>query len=102
MQTLSEVHTKEPPDCLDQCLIATPVQTGEDGPVSAQLFPVKWFGHEKSVLLLEKIWHRFGGSQKSYMFLSTFSTRTDCYLTHDHILFEYKKATGPLPSLPPH
>lgn len=61
--------------------------------VPAQLFPVKWFRHENPVLLLENISHRFGGSQKSYMFFSTFSATTDCYLTHDHILFEHKKAT---------
>lgn len=61
--------------------------------VPAQLFPVKRIGHEISVVLLEKIWHRFGGSEKSYMFLSTFNATTDCYLTHDHIPFEYKKAT---------
>lgn len=61
----------------------------------AQLFSVKLFRHlkkEKSVLVLEKIWHCFGDSQKSYMFFSTSSATTDCCVTHDHILFEHKKA----------
>lgn len=61
-------------------------------PDCSQLFPVKWFRHEKTVRLLKKIWQRFGGSQKSNMFLSTFGATTDCYLTRDRILFEYKKA----------
>lgn len=47
---------------------------------------------KKSVLVLEKIWHRFGVSQKSYMFFSTSRATTDCCVTRDHILFEHKKA----------
>lgn len=47
---------------------------------------------KKSLLVLEKIWHRFGDSQKSYMFFSTSSATTDCSMTHDHIPFEHKKA----------
>lgn len=45
MQTASEANTKEPPDCLDRCLITAPAQTDKDVTPSAaptaQLFPVK-------------------------------------------------------------
>lgn len=103
IQRLSEVHTKELLDCLDQRLITTLVQTDEDAMPSAVRLPSCSPSSDSD--MKNRYFHkRFGialeGSPRCCAFLRRLRATTDCYLTRDRVLFEYKKAMNcTLPSL---